>query len=157
MRRQSRSALLGVPILLAALLPGVPAQAANPVATLEWTDVRQNVEGFGAASNYFVRYLDALTPAQQDRVFDALFDGTTGAGMTIVRHEAWGGGCDGDESVRCPADRVGTKPNPLSNSMRPGEFTPTAAGPTAAGRSSRSTTAGPRRCLGRRASASGSG
>ncbi|SBT65761.1 O-Glycosyl hydrolase [Micromonospora sediminicola] len=122
MGRFLRRAVLGVPILLTVLLTGVPARAADPVATLEWNDVRQNVEGFGAASNFFVRYLDALTPGQQNQVFDALFDGSAGAGMTIVRHEPWGGGCDGDEAVRCPADRVGTKPNPLSHSMRAGEF-----------------------------------
>lgn len=120
-RRWVRS-VCALVVLAGGLTAGLPATAhAAQGHTIEYNDLRQTVEGFGAASNYFVRYMDALSAGEQNEIFDALF-AADGAGMTIIRHEPWGGGCDGDEAERCPDDRIGTKPNPLSHSMAPGEF-----------------------------------
>jgi O-glycosyl hydrolase len=56
-------------------------------ATINWSDVKQEIDGFGACSNY--RYADNTTMAMpadtQQAFFDFLFDSARGIGLSTLR------------------------------------------------------------------------
>jgi glucuronoarabinoxylan endo-1,4-beta-xylanase len=79
-------------LLIAILLAGInlaPASNAHAAAgvTINWTDVHQTIDGFGA-SGAFQRstYLMNMTEPARSTILDALFSQTSGAGLSIVRN-----------------------------------------------------------------------
>jgi len=69
--------LVGVVLLLAAAGIALVRLRIGTTATINWTDVRQPIDGFGASSADF---LTSLTPAQADFFFT-----TSGIGLSILR------------------------------------------------------------------------
>jgi glucuronoarabinoxylan endo-1,4-beta-xylanase len=81
---------VGVAVLAAALLPVGAARAvlAPVTGTIDWHDVRQPIDGFGASDAFGQSAeLQAFPEPLRTEILDRLFSPTTGAGLTIVRHE----------------------------------------------------------------------
>lgn len=77
-------------IIASALLPVRPAAAVpvTPTGSIDWHDVRQPIDGFGASDAFnqggeLMAYPEKL----RTQILDSLFSPTTGAGLSIVRHE----------------------------------------------------------------------
>ena len=72
-------------------LPQLTA-AASPEVKIDWNDVHQRITGFGASGgNDSAGNFQKLSPRQQRRLGDLLFDVKKGIGLTMVRNEiyAW--------------------------------------------------------------------
>ena len=69
--------------LLAYLLLGIGLNSSAQTVTVEWNNVRQTIDGFGASDGWFTDEMEAHPKREQ--ILDKLFSTTDGIGLSILR------------------------------------------------------------------------